>query len=268
MIPEISASKVACIIGMHAYQSVDSIMYDLFCKDKIVKARINDIERRNARSGLNAVKNQVLADSAITTTVAIALEQCKTATDLTAIMNNVENQAKLALGLRFPEFAPELRDLMVSEVRGAVNQRRGLANENTILNTYEQDTGREVSQRNTKTFKKNFGDFKLIGRTDGHVESMNRIVDSKDRTRKWATVPIYDEIQLRVYMNMANATDSELIERFPDGTKRNTVFVNDPTRWGLIEGGVRSAVAKMNAMLDDEDGEELERLVFANSVSI
>jgi hypothetical protein len=267
MIPEISASKVASIIGMHAYQSVDSIMYDLFCKDRVVKLRINEIEKRHARSALNAVKNQVLADSAINTTVAIALEQCKTATDLTSIMTNVESQAKLALGLRFPTFTPEVRDLMVSEVRGAVNQRRGLANENTILNTYEEDTGREVSQRNTKTFKKDFGDFKLIGRTDGHVESLNRIVDSKDRTRKWKTVPIYDEIQLRVYMNMANATDSELVERFPDGTKRNTVFLNDPVRWTLIEDGVRTAVGKMNSILEDDE-EELKRIVFANSVAV
>lgn len=263
-VPEISASKFAGLVGMHAYQTVDSTMYDLFCKDKIIKTRVAEIEYRHGRRSINSVKNKVLSDSAIQTTVAIALEKCKNATDLTEIMTTVESQAKLALGLRFQNFTPELRDLMISEVRGKVNQQRGLANENTILNVYEADTGNEVTERNTKTFKKDFGSFKMIGRTDGYVAALNRIVDSKDRTRKWPSVPIYDEIQLRVYMNMANTADSELIERFPDGTKRNTVFVNDPTKWKLLEDAARDAVTAMNTILASED--ELKRIVFLNTV--
>lgn len=252
-IPEISASKLAGLIGMHVYQSVDSTMYDLFCKDKITKTRVAEIEHRHSRRSINSVKNKVLSDSAIQTTVAIALEKCKNATDLTEIMATVESQAKLALGLRFQDFTPELRDLMISEVRGKVNQQRGLANEDTILNVYEADTGNEVSERNTRTFKKDFGSFKMVGRTDGYVATLNRIVDSKDRTRKWPSVPIYDEIQLRVYMNLANASDSELIERFPNGTKRNTVFVNDPVKWKLLEDAARDAVTAMNTILASED---------------
>jgi hypothetical protein len=78
-------------------------------------------------------------------------------------------------------------------------------------------------------------------------------------------VPIYDEIQLRVYMKMTGATESELIENFPDGTKRVTKFVNDTEKWELIEKCLRDAVTRMNDILADDS--ELEVLIGKNTVN-
>jgi hypothetical protein len=184
--------------------------------------------------------------------------------NVAGVLADVEEQAKLLLDLRSQGFTPQVRDQIAREVRGAVSKQRGLTNENRILDTYETQHEVKVTERNTKTIKKNFGAFTLVGRCDGYVASENRIVDSKDRTRHWPTVPVYDEIQLRCYMNMYNATESELIERFPNGEVRHTRFTNDPEKWAAIQLLVERKVEQMNEILNDPA--ELERVVFENTV--
>ena len=265
-IPEVSASKVAALIGMNPYNAPEAVMYELFQKDSAIKARIAAIEAENRLRPLGNIKNAVLYNPEIKGCVAQALEKCKTSTDLAPILADVEQQAKMVLDFRFPDITPEVRAQMISEVRGKVAQQRGLNNENTVLNTYEEDNGVEVAERNTRTFRKDFGEFKMVGRTDGWVAAHNRIVDAKDRTRKWASVPIYDEVQLRCYMNMSGAAESELVERFPDGTKRNTRYLNDDVKWKSIEDGLRSQAARMQSALLNP--EELKRIIELNTMKI
>jgi hypothetical protein len=192
------------------------------------------------------------------------IRTAQTTTNVSAVLEDVEEQAKLILDLRSASFTPQVRDQIAREVRGAVSKQRGLINENRILDTYESQHEVKVTERNTKTLKKNFGVFTLVGRCDGYVASESRIVDSKDRTRHWPTVPLYDEIQLRCYMNMYDARESELIERFPNGEVRHTRFENDPEKWAAIQSAVERKVAQMTAVL--EDPEELKRVVFENTV--
>jgi hypothetical protein len=67
-------------------------------------------------------------------------------------------------------------------------------------------------------------------------------------------------------MNMTGATESELIERFPNGQVRHTKYINDPEKWASIQTAIERAVEKLNlAMTDDE---ELKRIVYANTVAI
>ena len=266
MIPEISASKVAGLIGLHKYQNATEVMYDLLCKDKDLKAKINDIEKANNRRPFNKLVNEVLKDGPVRDCVFMGIRSAQTTSDVSAVLNEVEQQAKMILDLRRDNFSTELRDRIAEEVRGAVSKQRGINNENTILNSYEVEREVAVTDRNTKTLRKDFTTFKLIGRTDGFVAAENRIVDSKERTRFWDTVPLYDEIQLRVYMAMSDAKESELIERFPDGKSRHTKFINDPKKWASLHAGIEAAVAKMN--LAATDPEELKRIVFANSVVV
>jgi hypothetical protein len=264
MIPEISASKVAGLIGLHRYQKPAEIQYDLLCKDKTLKERIQAIEKEYNRRSFTSVVNEVMRDQPVLDCVASGLDAAKRTDDVAAVLEDVEQQAKLILDLRRDSFTPELRNQLASEIRGKVSRQRGLNNENTILDQYEAQRDVKVTDRNTKTFKKTYGSFRLIGRTDGYVASENRIVDSKDRTRFWAQVPLYDEIQLRCYMDMSGATESELIERFPNGDVRHTKFLNDPEKWRVIQEAIQKAVATLNEALDSP--EELQRIVFANTV--
>jgi hypothetical protein len=182
------------------------------------------------------------------------------------VLDDVQRQATAVLALRHESLSHELRGRIADEIRGSVSKQRGLVNEEKILDTYETARDVKVTQRNTKTIKKDMGTYRLVGRCDGYVADQNRIVDSKDRTRIWPSVPLYDEIQLRCYMQMYDAVESELIERFPDRTTRHTVYTNDPEKWKHLHDLVEANVTKLNNALEDE--EELKRIVYANTVEI
>jgi hypothetical protein len=266
MIPEISASKVAGYIGLHKYQDPNEIAYELLCKDLVAKTKIAALERLHGRRPFNQVLNEVLKEWPIQDCIQSGIKAAQTTKNVAGVLEETEAQASLVLELRRDSFTPELRARLAAEVRGQVSKQRGLRNENTILDQYETQRDVKVTERNTKTVRKDFGTFKLVGRTDGFVASENRIVDSKDRTRHWPQVPLYDEIQLRCYMNMYDAKESELVERFPDGRVRHTTYTNDPAKWASLQTAIETAVTKLNAIVADE--EELKRVVFANTVCL
>jgi hypothetical protein len=262
--PELSASRVAGLIGLHKFQNASEVFYELLSKNKEAGARIAEVERMHNRRAFHRVLQDVLKDGPVKDIVHQGLRSAQMTSNVAGVLADVEEQAKLLLDLRSQGFTPQVRDQIAREVRGAVSKQRGLTNENRILDTYETQHELKVTERNTKTIKKNFGAFTLVGRCDGYVASENRIVDSKDRTRHWPTVPVYDEIQLRCYMNMYNATESELIERFPNGEVRHTRFTNDPEKWAAIQLLIERKVEQMNEILNDPVW--LERVVFENTV--
>lgn len=264
MIPEISASKVAGFIGLHKYQNSNEIAYELLCRDAATKAKINELERAEHRRPFNAVLSEVLKGSAISDCISTGIQDAQNSSNVTGILKEVQDRAEVIISLVHDKFDPELRARLADEVRGQVAKRRGINNEEKILNAYEKAKDVRVTERNTKTIKKDMGTWTLVGRCDGYVASENRIVDSKDRTRHWTQVPLYDEIQLRCYMNMYGAKESELIERFPDGQTRHTLYPLDDAKWSTIQKAVEKNVEKLRLAMEDE--EELKRIVFANTV--
>lgn len=93
--------------------------------------------------------------------------------------------------------------LIAEALSQTIQTDRGLQNETNVLDLYEKETGTLVTERNTKTRSKLYSDsipWTLVGRIDGLVG--NRIVDAKERKRKWTHVPEYDMIQMRAYMEL------------------------------------------------------------------
>jgi hypothetical protein len=266
MIPELSASKVAGFIGLHKYQNPDEIFYELLGRDSVGKTKITNIQKEFNRQSYNKVVNEILRDSAVKDCIACGVSAANRTADVVGVLENVQQQATAVLALRHDNLSDELRTRIADEIRGQVSKQRGIKNEEKILDGYEAARDVKVTERNTKTIKKDCGTYKLTGRCDGYVASQKRIVDSKDRTREWPTVPLYDEIQLRCYMNMYDAVESELIERFPDKTERHTVYTNDAEKWKHIHALIERGVEKLNVALQDD--EELKRIVFANTVEI
>ena len=165
---------------------------------------------------------------------------------------------------RTPNLSPAMAAQLLADARGEVAKKRGLGNEDKILNTYESERKVVLTERNTRMLRTEKEFFTLVGRTDGFVAEQNRVVDSKDRTRFFTSPPEYDIIQLRVYMHMLNAADSELIEKFPKNPTRHTVYVNSSEEWADIEANLNLAARRMNEILTDESS--LEDLVFKNTV--
>jgi hypothetical protein len=266
MIPELSASKVAGFIGLHKYQNPDEIFYEFLARDPEGKKRIAELQEEFHRQSYNKIVNDILKDSAIKECIQCGLSAAQRTTNIVSVLEDVQQQATAVLGLRHDTLPVELRNRLAEEVRGKVTTQRGLDNEEKILDMYEADKKVKVTERNTKTIKKDFGTYKLVGRCDGYVADQKRIVDSKDRTRVWPAVPLYDEIQMRCYMQLYDAVEAELVERFPNKTTRNTVYPNDPEKWKYLHDLIEKNVNKLNTTLADD--EELKRIVFANTVEI
>lgn len=264
IVPELSASKVAGFIGLHKFQRPEELQYELLLKDKDTRARVVALETTEGRRSFNGLLNEVLKEQPVADCIHMGVRDANTTSNVSGVLDDVEAQARVILDLRRDTLPNDVRDKLISEIRGKVSKGRGIQNETAILDQYETRREVKVTERNTKTIKKDFGTFKLVGRCDGYVASESRIVDSKDRTRWWPSVPLYDEIQLRCYMNMYDAKESELIERFPDGRTRHTVYTNDPAKWDSLKSAIETAVVKLNALLEDE--EALKRVVFANTV--
>jgi hypothetical protein len=264
--PEIPASKVAGFIGLHKFQDQNEIYYDVLLKDKDIKTQILELETTNGRRSYSQVVNEVLRDPVLLDCVSAGIAAAQKTTDVASVLADVEDKAKVVLNLRRDTFAPDLRMRLAEEVRGRVSKQRGIQNENTILNTYEVEREVKVVERNTRTIKKAYDNFAIVGRIDGYVASENRIVDSKERTKFWPTVPLYDEIQMRCYMDMTGAIESELVERFPDNTTRTTKFLNDAEKWKSMYDLMEKNVVKLKSIAESPD--ELKRVVFANTVSI
>ena len=193
----------------------------------------------------------------------MAVEAVAAAPSINQTLESVEAACQKVID-RTPNMSKEMATQLLADARGEVAKKRGLNNEDKILNTYEADRKVVLTERNTRMLRMEKETFTLVGRTDGFVASQNRVVDSKDRTRYWETPPGYDIIQLRVYMHMLEATDSELIENFPNGTTRHTVYANDPEEWADIEASLNLATRKMKDIL--ANASSLEDLVFKNTV--
>lgn len=264
--PEISASKVAALIGLNPYQQPNEVMYDLLAKHLPTKIRMAKIESDEHRKALSKVKNDILYTQAVKDLVANGIQACVGKTDITNILNDVEKKAKMIIDFRHSELPVEVQELVAKEVRGAVQKKRGLNNENGILNTYQDEHKVEVKDRNTTTFKKTYDGWRLIGRTDGYVDEHKRIVDSKARTRWWPQVPLYDEIQMRVYMELSGALEAELFEAFPDHRTRTTKYLNDPEKWKTIYDQLVEVVGHMKSATENDD--VLRDIVFANTVVV
>lgn len=257
-IPEISASKVAGLIGLNTYARPYEVMYDILKKDKLIKGRITDLEKALGYRPFADVLNDVLKERDVKECVRNAIQRCRHES-VEEILPEVEQTAGLILSLRHPEYMEPLKEMLVREIRGQISKHRGITNEKAILDGYETARDVKVVERNVRNIRKDYGKFRLIGRIDGFVESENRIVDSKERTRYWESVPIYDEIQMRCYMNMMGAAEAELIERFPDGQTRHTKYTNDPSKWAIIQDAIVKAVAEMNQVLHGD--ENVKRMI-------
>lgn len=165
---------------------------------------------------------------------------------------------------RTPNLPKAMAAQLLSDARGRVSTQRGLTNETAILDDYAAKRNVVVTERNSRMLRMDKGAFVLVGRTDGYVEAQKRVVDSKNRTRYFQSPPGYDEIQMRVYMHLLDAKDAELIEKFPNGTTRTTIFVNDPDVWSEIEGALDGIVQIMVETAANPSS--LEAIVLANTV--
>lgn len=261
--PEFSASAVAAIIGKNPYKKPYEAIYNVLLKDNAIKAKIRQLEASNTLYSLDGMRRKIASMPAVRQIVSSGIQAAAQTENVVGVVEQATCDTDAIAAASFPDLPEAVRKALVKECASDIHKQRGLRNEDGILNQYETKTSTQVSQRNTHMMRKKYGGFAICGRIDGYVSSLNRIVDSKERTVYWDAVPVYDEIQLRVYMDLMDCPESELVERFPNGTTRNTIFKRDPEQWDIIQSGLQKVADEMREAVADD--EKLLRIIKLNS---
>jgi 16S rRNA G966 N2-methylase RsmD len=251
-VPEISASAVAGVIGLHPYKPKYEAIYSILRKDKSFKERIQTLEKQHKRVSIDTIRRQLSASSDVRHIVSRGLRDAATTEDVTGIVGDASKAIGIYANMVYHDVPDNVRKNIVQECASEIQKRRGLQNENDVLDEYQQQTSTQVTERNTVMRRKDCGDYKLCGRIDGYVKSLNRIIDSKERTKFRDAIPVYDEIQLRVYMELMDCPEAELIERFPNRKHRNTIFERDANMWKPIHDGLTDVAALMRDAATDD----------------
>lgn len=141
---------------------------------------------------------------------------------------------------------------MVSGVGQSVQMARGVQLEGGALDAYAAAHGTAVTQRNAVMHYLRTPTYVVAGKIDGWDAARGRVVEVKNRKRAWATVPQYDVIQLRVYLEMTGAAEGVLVDRFPDGTSRETIVTRTAHEWAPIHDGLCAFAARFAALTPEE----------------
>lgn len=276
----LNASSVVAAIGEHTYQPADAafltaLSYSARWKPVVAAAKAAQAVRTEAEAfaAITAARAEVAA--AIEAGAAAAVKAGSDADVKAAIDTAVEAGVK-AVG-------DADAGLVKAGVAQAVAMARGSALEAAALDGYEarRGPGTVVGARNARMTYLRTPRYVVGGRIDGYDAARRVVIEAKNRKRAWASPPAYDLVQVRVYVRMLAEEDAKakarakagakrtatddaeeaaepppitgiLLERFPDGSTRETVVEDDPEAWAAIHAGLE-AVADRFAALTEAD---------------
>jgi hypothetical protein len=144
-------------------------------------------------------------------------------------------------------------------VEAEVVKQRGTALESVALDAYGDARGTAVTQRNDHMLYLRNHQYILGGRIDGWDAATHTLIEVKNRRRMWATVPEYDLIQVRVYLAMLAAKPDAtpaatglLLEKFPDGSTRETRVHHEAQAWARIHTGLVRVAQRFASVTADD----------------
>lgn len=163
-----------------------------------------------------------------------------------AIQDNVKSAKTTGDALAPPDFREMLRktaievsstsnvpaNTILRSLEGEVSCRMGDKLETQALEQYEQTQNKPIKAtqkgfiKKFKTSKNN--SFKLFGRTDGMSD--DRVIETKNRKNGFLGVPLYEKVQVHVYMLLTETTHSVLLENF-DNKQRSHEIEFDNSFW-------------------------------------
>lgn len=149
MIPRISASNVAALIGKNPWKKPHQAMYQYLALNHA--SQINEIKSRLGRKTLDDLAMEAIQkNSDIAKQVHRGLEE--SLAHASQVVNIVDSTAHLIEGKLEGPYKAEVAAALASTIQSD----RGTRNENNVLDLYETETGKPVTERNTMTRTKEF----------------------------------------------------------------------------------------------------------------
>ena len=136
-------------------------------------------------------------------------------------------------------------------IEAAIVKERGARLEQAVLNDYERKHDTTVDMRNSQRYQLISDVYVITGYIDGFDSAQNILIEVKNRRRHWRTVPVYDLTQMRVYLAMLKPeVTGKLVERFPDGSVRETSVSACPKEWERIHQALCGIVKRFQALTE------------------
>lgn len=94
-------------------------------------------------------------------------------------------------------------------ISGRINKSFGTRREKSVIDLYEEETGNKIYGNNDKLYKMNMDSYIVCGKIDGWIikDEEKILIEVKNRkNRIFTQIPIYDQIQVNIYMKMLSLT--------------------------------------------------------------
>jgi len=114
---------------------------------------------------------------------------------------------------------------ILRSLEGEVSCRMGDKLETKALEQYEQTQNKPIRatqkgfSKKIKTSKNN--SFVLFGRTDGMSD--DQVIETKNRKNRFLGVPLYEKVQVHVYMLLTGTTHSVVLENFENNQRSHKI---------------------------------------------
>ena len=224
MILTIRASDVAACIGKNPYKSVEEMLniYVNKCKGDNLDHSF-DISKEDLEKLIEVVSPTRKKE----------LELCDNDTDYNLLHQHIikdisresvkaknNNESKI-IENKLTENIPEVCKKCI---KTEINTKRGIVYENKNLNNYEKNNNKSVKSRNSKIYyikiltKEDFI-LRISGKVDGiEGEGDDQVlIETKNRRKRlFDDIPVYEKVQMCVYMKMTGIQTSKLLQYYDD----------------------------------------------------
>jgi hypothetical protein len=207
----IHASKVAGVAGLHQYcEKAQALLDQWYAIDHVgCRAAIQRFAPERA--------SEFALDEQETRHFQEAYDRAMSATDASSLKSAIDATE-----------SDRVREL----VRSEAHKDRGNRDEDVALDQVQASIGSPITGRNACLTRRRLHsdddvDIVIMGRVDGWRREANEIVEVKNRMRRFFDrVPLYERIQMQVYMWMTDAITCRLVQRL-HGQVRHEVVDRD-----------------------------------------
>ena len=261
----LNASEISGLINKNKYNSQEDVIYDILCRIKkesnksdicklelINKPELLELLKKFEKSKLisiddstklkNKIKQSNEKDIAnisqnVLNNVTLKSINTKTTEESRLIQNDIESTIKKVMKNK------NVADIN-KYVEGHINKTRGIKNEKNIINKYEKKNKTNIKANNAKLFKMKLFSFEehdiyICGKIDG-IED-NQLIEIKNRrNRLFEYIPIYEQIQIEIYLRLTGLQTGKLIQNYNESTSE-IIIKNNDTLWDDILQEIKTA---------------------------
>lgn len=156
--------------------------------------------------------------------------------DTSIALNNNELRKAMEDAVIHTDTENVSKDKLYNALKGEVACRMGKKLEEKSIKKFESKHNVTVEHMQTgyksNPYTTDLGNkFVIYGRTDGLTDEM--VIESKNRKSRFLGIPLYESVQLHVYMHLTNRLSGKLLENF-DGVQKEHILKFDYELWEQI----------------------------------